>query len=99
MAGLNAQSKGRRLGIFHPKEKPEEAQDAKAKAKGAEERVEVCGRGVLVKHTAKGLRAVAGGRAIEPSSVEGYLRRSFGDDLSAVRQAMTDLAKAYKPNA
>src|SRR5947209_1504346 len=59
VAGLNAQSKGRRLGIFHPKEKPEEAQDAKAKAKGAEERVEVCGRGVLVKHTAKGLRAVA----------------------------------------
>jgi hypothetical protein len=97
VAGLNAQSKGRRLGIFKPKEKSEEAEKSKAEAKGAEERVEVCGRSVLTKRTAKGVRAVAGGRVIEPSSVEGYLRRSFGDDLDAVRQAMTELAKAYKP--
>src|SRR5512147_1897833 len=57
VAGLNAQSKGRRIGIYEPKteeEKQKEKKQAKA-AKGPT--TEIMGRSVLVKKTAHGMRA------------------------------------------
>src|SRR3954470_8864311 len=60
VAGLNAQSKGRRLGVF----KPHEEKPKKARARDHGERffVEVCGRDVPAINTGNGLRAVTRGK-------------------------------------
>src|SRR3954468_11367591 len=64
VAGLNAQAKGRRLGIF----KPHEEKAKKAREKDRDERflIEVCGRSVPAKNTEEGIRAVHGSEMIEP---------------------------------
>ena len=91
VAGVNAYSKGRKLGIFQPgEEKPKEAP-------GEAFRVELCGRAVPAVNTEGGVRATKGGRPIAPAPVERYLRARFGDDLGAVRSAMERLARAYRP--
>jgi hypothetical protein len=95
LAGLNAQTKGRRLGIF----KPHEEKPAKARHKGHGEEffVELCGRPVPATNIADGIRAVKGAQIIEPGSAERYLEGKFGEDLKEVRSAMEQLAKSYKP--
>jgi hypothetical protein len=96
VAGLNAQAKGQRLGIYSPKEeKPKEAREKRKKDEGF--LVEVCGRTVPAKNTEDGIRATKKGEPIDPESVERYLDKKFGDDLDRVEQAMQKLAKAYKP--
>lgn len=95
LAGLNAQSKGRRLGIFKPAEKPEAAREA---SPGEELRVALLGRSVPAKNTAAGVRAINKGQTVEPATVERYLGGKFGDRLTAVEEAMTALARAYRPN-
>jgi hypothetical protein len=95
LAGLNAQSKGQRLGIFKPhKEKPKTARE---KAHGEEFWIELCGRPVPARSTPEGIRAMAGPRLVTAESAAAYLEAKFGPDLDAVRLAMTQLAKAYKP--
>jgi hypothetical protein len=97
VAGLNAQSKGRRLGIF------EESKDRSKETETKEERsvklrvVTIMGRGVPAVTTAQGLRAAPAGKPIDPESVQSYLEKKFGDQLDEVRTAMGVLAKAYKP--
>ena len=96
VAGLNAQAKGRSLGIF----KPPALQGGKPPKKhglGEEFWIEVCGRSVPARHTADGIRAVVKAKAIEPQQVSGYLSRAFGDDLGAVRAAMEQLARSLEP--
>jgi hypothetical protein len=95
LAGLNAQSKGRRLGIFKPHE--EKPTQARKKERGEEYWIELCGRPVPAKNTEEGIRAVKGAEVIEPEGVRHYLEGKFGDDLNAVRSSMTKLAKAFKP--
>jgi hypothetical protein len=95
LAGLNAQAKGRRLGIFKPHE--EKAKKAREKERGEVFRVELLGRPIPATNTDDGLRAVKGARVIEPQSVRRYLDEKFGENLKAVRSAMTKLAKAHKP--
>ncbi len=95
VAGLNAQSKGRRLGIYE-----EKSAEEKKKEKPMErpvEFVELLGRGIPMTKTPKGLRAAIQGEEIDPQSVEKYLRQKFGDDLAEARSAMEKLAKAYTP--
>lgn len=92
VAGLNAQAKGRMLGIFKPSEKP-----PKRPKEGEELRIEVCGREVPAVQTTEGIRAVVGDKPISPKAVESYLERAFGDDLGAVKEAMSSLAKSYNP--
>lgn len=95
VAGLNAQSKGRRLGVFKPHEKgPQEARD---REDGDEFLVEVCGRAVPVVIAGGGVRAVSRGKPVEPDRVEAYLAGKFGDQLRAVRTAMRKLAKSLGP--
>jgi hypothetical protein len=43
------------------------------------------------------IRAVRGRNPIDPDSVRRYLEDKFGDDLKAVRSAMTKLARAFRP--
>jgi hypothetical protein len=95
VAGLNAQAKGCRLGIF----KPHEEKPIKAREKEPRERflIEVCGRPVPAMNTDDGIRAVRGSDPIDPESVKRYLEDKFGENLKAVRSAMEKLAKAYKP--
>lgn len=90
LAGLTAQSKGRRLGIFKPKE-------AKKKGLGEEFWVEICGRPLPAKQTEEGVRAVVKDEAIDPSKVRRYLRGKFGEHYEAVRDAMLELAESYTP--
>ena len=95
LAGLNAQAKGRRLGIFKPhEEKPTKARE---KERGEKLWIEICGRPVPAKNTEDGIRAVKGADVIEPDGVRRYLDSKFGDDLGAVRLAMQRLAKSLKP--
>src|ERR1039457_6453557 len=80
VAGLTAQSKGRRLGIYKPV--PKEIKKARAQKRGEEFLVEVCGRPVPAINTADGVRAVNKDKPVDPESAEQYLESKFGDSLS-----------------
>jgi hypothetical protein len=95
VAGLNAQSKGRRLGIFKPV--PQEIKKARARKRGEEFFIEICGRAVPAIDTTDGVRAVIKDKPIEPKSVERYLESKFGESLDPVRAAMRELAKSFRP--
>jgi hypothetical protein len=94
VAGLNAQSKGRRLGIYE--EKKQEDKELEDKAVKLEF-IELLGRGIPVVKTKNGLRAAIKDEEIDPQSVEKYLQQKFGDDLNEARTAMEKLAKAFTP--
>jgi hypothetical protein len=96
LAGLNAQSKGRRLGLYKPAERPEGVPPKKARV-GEEFWVELLGRPIPAVQTDRGVRAVSGDRPIEPAGVERYLEGKFGEALESVRRAMEALAKSLKP--
>lgn len=95
LAGLNAQSKGRRLGIFKPHE--EKTKTAREREYGEEFWIQLCGRPVPAKNTADGIRAVSGHTVVTAEGAEAYLETKFGDQLDAARAAMTALAHAYRP--
>jgi hypothetical protein len=95
VAGLNAQSKGRKLGLFKPHEdKPKKAREQEP---GEVFLVEVCGRAVPAMNTGEGIRAAQAGKPINPDSVQRYLEDKFGDDLKVVRAALERLARSYSP--
>jgi hypothetical protein len=97
VAGLNAQSKGRRIGIYEEKTE-EEKEKEKKEAKAANlPTVALLGRSIPVVKTSHGLRASVKGEEINPESVETYLEQKFGDDYQDSRSAMEYLAKAYTP--
>lgn len=96
VAGLNAQSKARRLGIVGPPKGAEGGGPPKKVGLGEEFWVEVCGRPVPAKKTKEGVRAVVKDKPIDPESVERYLQGKFKGDLGRVRDAMRGLAGAYK---
>jgi len=96
LAGLNAQAKGRHLGIFKPAEHPGSRAPGKAKP-GQEFRVVLLGRPVPAVMTEEGVRAVAGDKPIAAEAVERYLESKFGPELEAVRMAMKALARSFKP--
>jgi hypothetical protein len=97
VAGLNAQSKGRRLGIYEEKPEEEKEKEAKKQKQVKVEFIELLGRGIPAVKTSKGLRAAVKGEEIAPRSVETYLEQKFGDDLEDTRSAMEKLAKAFTP--
>jgi hypothetical protein len=95
VAGLNAQAKGRRLGIFKPhKKKPKEARE---KERGERFLIEVCGRAVPNTNTEDDIRAISRGQPVDPEGVRRYLEGKFGENLKAARLAMKKLARAFKP--
>jgi hypothetical protein len=95
LAGLNAQAKGRRLGIFNPHE--EKPRTAREKKRGEEFWIELCGRPVPARNTAQGIRAVRDTEVIEPDRVRRYLEGKFGEDLGVARSAMHRLAASFQP--
>ena len=96
LAGLNAQSKGRRLGIYKPAERAEGRPPKKAR-RGEQFWVELLGRPIPATKTGRGVRAVEGDRPLEPAGVERYLHGKFGEAFDTVRGAMQELARAFSP--
>ena len=97
VAGLNAQSKGRALGLFTPAGKTETARRKRRLAPGETLQVELFQRAVPAVRTPGGLRAVHGGKPMSPESVERYLEAKFKDSLGATRAAMEALAESLDP--
>lgn len=97
VAGLNAQSKGRKLGIYEEKSEEEKQKERKKEKPVETEFIEILGRGVPAVKTPRGLRAAIDGDPIHAESVDTYLRQKFKEDYEDTRDAMEKLAKAYTP--
>jgi hypothetical protein len=94
LAGLNAQSKGRRLGIYAPRPKDGTSPRPMPAPYDSED---LMGRQIPVLRTRQGVRAADKGEAMDPAAVRRYLESKFGEQLAEVRQAMLDLARSYPP--
>lgn len=97
VAGLNAQSKGRKLGIYEEKTEEEKKEEKKKETKAKLEFIELLGRGIPAVKTPNGLRAAEQGKPIHAESVKTYLKQRFGEDYEDARAAMEKLAKAFPP--
>jgi hypothetical protein len=106
VAGLNAQSKGKKLGIYEEKSEDEtlapgasagEKEDKKKEQAAKPEFIELLGRGIPTVKTPQGVRAAEKGKPIHAESVQTYLEQKFKEDLEDARKAMQKLAKAYTP--
>lgn len=97
LAGLNAQSKGRRLGIYQPSDAEQELDKKRRQAPEEVSSVDLLGRNVPVTHTQDGLRALAKDEPVDPKSAERYLKNKFGDRLEEAWAAMAALAAAFPP--
>ena len=97
-AGVNAQSKGRTLGIVAAKAKAGAERRRRATRSGEALRIGLMGRNVPAVRTKEGLRALERERPSNPEGVERYLESKFGASLAAVRTAMKALAEAYSPD-
>ena len=96
VAGLNAQSKGRRLGLFDEAKHPADQSESKAPRPDEQVMITLLGRPVPAVRTAQGVRATTKGKPIDPSSVQRYLELKFGEDLDDVQSALEVLATAYQ---
>lgn len=96
VSGLNAYSKGRRLGLFEPSKDKVREKRRKA-AKEETFRVDLLGRAVPACRSDEGLRATKNGKPVSPDSVSRYLENKFGDALDDTREAMKRLTSAYPP--
>jgi hypothetical protein len=95
VAGLTAQSKGQRLGIFTPSPEAVRRKRAEKAKKAGVFAVALLGRAVPVLDTDEGLRAVGKDqKPVTPESVEKYLKSKFGEALPVVRTVMQDLARS-----
>jgi hypothetical protein len=100
LAGLNAQSKGQRLGIYSPSENELEkkrAEKSTQRKPGDSLLIEVVGRPIPALQTDHGIRATIKGEEIDPKSVERYLEKKFGESLPDVQAALEALAQTYPP--
>jgi hypothetical protein len=96
VAGINAQARGRSLGIYKPKERIEGV-PPKRTGLGEEYWIELLGRQVSAVNTKNGVRAVVKDKPIEPEGIERYLSEKFGEGLQTVKKAMESLARAFHP--
>jgi hypothetical protein len=98
VAGLNAQAKGRRLGLYEaPPDQTDETASGRRPA-GGQRLVTVLGRAVPAIQTGQGVRATVNGQPMDPARVRRYLERAFGRELTAVQAALEVLAQAYPPD-
>lgn len=96
VAGLNAQKKGRSLGIYGPSRAEHLGKKPKKTGLGEDYWIQVCGRPVPVKDTDDGTRAVIKDKPIDPGGVQKYLDGKFGESFQAAREAMQELAAAFE---
>lgn len=94
VAGLNAYSKGKSLGLFSPT--PEDVRKKRREMRKKEGiSVDLLHRAVPARHTDEGLRALSKDKPINPESVRRYLESKFGDALDDARSAMMKLARSF----
>jgi hypothetical protein len=96
LAGLNAFSKGKSLGLFQPSE---ETLQHKRQQKDDRTRfnIELMHRAIPAVVTPDGIRALARDKPVTPQSVERYLASKFGEDLEPFTKAMATLALSFPP--
>ncbi len=94
VAGLNAQSKGRSLGVLGHPAAPGRRGQAEEDGLGQELWIEVLGRPVHAKNTDAGVRAVVKDEALDPEKVGAFLQSKFGEDFDRGRDAMRAPAEA-----
>jgi len=99
VAGLNAQSKGRMIGVFGEPKAPERGGPPKKVGLGEDFWVKICGRAVPAKNTGDGVRAVVKDKPIDPGKTQKYLETKFAESLDATRAAMETLAAAFEPES
>ena len=99
VAGLNAQSKGRSLGIFGEPKDREQGKEPRDRLAGERLTVSMLGRQVPAVQTEQGIRATDKDQPIDPQKVERYLEQKLGANLAEVQAAMEALARAYTPDA
>lgn len=99
VAGLTAQTKGQRLGLFEPT--PEALREARARHREATGAFPVLfmGRTIPTRATADGLRALDREAPGDPRKIERYLAGKFGEHLDRVAGAMRRLADSREPAA
>jgi hypothetical protein len=99
VSGLNAVSKGRRLGIYSPPAEEALAERARSQREAAERGeqflIPLLGREVPARRTEAGVRALKDEDPIDPRSVRRYLEKKFGDALPDAEAAMRALARAF----
>ena len=93
VAGLNAYSKGKALGLFEPTPSKVHEERHKARTKRTLT-VMVPNRAVPVERTADGLTALSKDSPIKPESVQRHLEGKFGDALDDVTSAMSHLVRS-----
>jgi hypothetical protein len=96
VAGLNAYSKGKSLGIFKPS-KTEIQKKRKALPESEILYVDLLGRSVPTILVDGSLRALSKNKPIEPDSVTRYLQGKLADAFDETKSAMDALAKSRKP--
>jgi hypothetical protein len=97
VAGMNAQSKARRLGIIDESTDHDQKRDQRARKPAQPSVVPLLGRQEPVTTTGQGVRAMRNEQPIDPRGVARYLQQKFGAALPDVRAAMEALAAAYPP--
>ncbi|KAK9823758.1 hypothetical protein WJX72_005210 [[Myrmecia] bisecta] len=102
ISGLLAHSKGVSIGVAERKEKDPAAEERKRQREAEQgvEKVDVFGMHIKAQKANDEMHAVdANDKPINPATVDGYLRRAFGDRLSAAEGALKELAEAHPPDA
>jgi hypothetical protein len=99
LAGINAASKGARLGLMTPPTGDVDGPPRRKSGLGEDTWVRVCGRNVPCKQTEQGLRGCVEDRAVDPKGVEKYLSSRFGGSLDQALAHMRLLAAAYEPES
>ncbi len=97
VAGLNAYSKGKALGIFEPSEKKRVKEKKRSLEEGGTLKIDLLHRAVPAVRKDGSIRALSKDKPIPPDTVQRYLEKKFGDALEETREAMTALAEAYRP--
>ena len=97
LAGLNAQTKGRSLGIFKPHE--EKQKKTREKERDKTFRIELCGRPVPAKNTDNGIRADVGHIGPQSYAVLANWNPAAADQTPQVMQAMRHLGTALAQTA
>jgi hypothetical protein len=97
VAGLTAQSKGRRLGVYTPNSAEEREKLLDKREEIGAETVKMMGRTIACVRTAGGLRALNKLSPAEPASVRKYLAARFKDDLLLVESKLVELAATFEP--
>eukprot|EP00246_Nothoceros_aenigmaticus_P017072 TRINITY_DN8094_c0_g1_i1.p1 TRINITY_DN8094_c0_g1~~TRINITY_DN8094_c0_g1_i1.p1 ORF type:complete len:622 (-),score=154.55 TRINITY_DN8094_c0_g1_i1:348-1976(-) len=97
IAGMYAQAKGKRLGIFEDSRETQDKRETRHRTKEDLEQVEVFGTKLSAKKISEGhiLAVDASGKPISPPVVLAYLKRAFGPNFDTVKGAMEMLARRY----